>query len=86
MVKSFPALRLRAEGKNSGSIQRTKNKTVFRLFALVPALVENPNIVLIPADDMDRADLGCCGSEIPSIGTIAKQGMQPSRCSPCRKF
>lgn len=56
------------------------------------ALKDQPNIVIIMADDMGYSDLGCFGSEIhtPNIDALARQGVvmtnfyNTGRCCPSR--
>lgn len=45
-----------------------------------PVKISRPNVILILADDMGFADLGCTGSEIqtPNIDALAQGG---GRCS-----
>jgi arylsulfatase A-like enzyme len=57
-----------------------------------PVKTSRPNVILILADDMGFADLGCTGSEIqtPNIDALAKGGAMLSamyncaRCCPTR--
>lgn len=80
--------------------ERTKmSRTVFLLIAcalIVPNqtdAAERPNIVLILADDLGWADLGCYGNtfnETPNIDRLAREGMRFTQfyagpvCSPTR--
>lgn len=56
------------------------------------AEISRPNVILILADDMGFADLGCTGSEIqtPNIDALARGGVMLSamyncaRCCPTR--
>ncbi len=45
---------------------------------LLPAAVSRPNIVVIMADDLGFADLGCYGSEVetPHLDSLARQGLR----------
>ncbi len=57
-----------------------------------PSLEKAPNILLIMADDMGYADIGCYGSEIatPNLDQLAKEGIRfrqfynGARCCPTR--
>ena len=54
--------------------------------------IENPNIIIIMADDMGFSDIGCYGSEIqtPNIDELAQSGVRfkqfynSARCCPTR--
>ncbi|QRR00976.1 arylsulfatase [Dyadobacter sandarakinus] len=70
-------------------------RLAFFLFlpALTPALAQKkPNIIVILADDLGYADLGCYGSEIPTpnLDALAKGGVRftnfynTARCCPTR--
>lgn len=62
------------------------------LTACAPVRADRPNIVLIMADDMGFADLGCYGSEIdtPNLDALAADGVRytnfynTARCCPSR--
>ncbi len=64
----------------------------FLLLALASLRAAPPNVVLIVADDMGYADLGCYGSEIPTphLDALAAGGLRftqfynTARCSPTR--
>jgi arylsulfatase A-like enzyme len=78
----------------------TKNHTLYLVFTFVAALfgpasaAERPNVVLILADDLGWADLGCTGStfyETPRLDRLAAEGMRFTSayaacpvCSPTR--
>jgi arylsulfatase A-like enzyme len=51
---------------------------LFLLFAISAAAASRPNIVLIMADDLGFADLGCYGSEIetPNLDALAANGLR----------
>jgi arylsulfatase A-like enzyme len=60
-------------------------KVVFSLVALLhltsrtlAAEQDQPNIVLVMADDLGWSDIGCYGGEIetPHIGSLAKEGLR----------
>jgi hypothetical protein len=69
--------------KMKGKFVLTKLVTTF-VIVLWPVLLttttagERPNIILIMADDLGFADLGCYGSEIktPSLDTLAANGLR----------
>ena len=48
-----------------------------------PVKISRPNVILILADDMGFADLGCTGSEIqtPNIDALAQGGRCSRRCT-----
>lgn len=53
------------------------------LLALAPVRAnEQPNIIMILADDMGYSDLGCFGSEIPTpnLDALARNGVRLTRC------
>jgi arylsulfatase len=58
----------------------------------IDKLLQRPNIVLLVADDLGYADLGCYGGDIetPNIDNLAMNGIKFSRfhtsplCSPTR--
>lgn len=67
-------------------------KVVVLLLALPVAAADRPNIVIIVADDMGYADIGCYGSEIPTpnLDKLAANGLRftqfynTGRCCPSR--
>ena len=60
-------------------------KRIFLLLAVLCALdlsaAQRPNIVLIMADDLGFADIGCYGSEIrtPNLDALAAKGLRFSQ-------
>jgi arylsulfatase len=64
----------------------------FGVILTASAFAQQPNIVLIMADDMGYTDIGCYGSEIrtPNLDRLAKNGVRftqfynTSRCCPTR--
>ena len=50
-------------------------------FVTTATAQERPNIILIMADDLGFADLGCYGSEIatPNLDTLAENGLRSTQ-------
>ena len=72
---------------DSRSVLREKSrvKHIFLFMAVLCALdvsaAQRPNIVLIMADDLGFADIGCYGSEIrtPNLDALAAKGLRFSQ-------
>lgn len=65
----------------SSNVRKTMKRLIFALAACLTvahAAPDRPNIVLIMADDLGFADLGCYGAEIetPNLDALAKNGLR----------
>jgi arylsulfatase A-like enzyme len=51
---------------------------ILLMLASIAGAADRPNIVLIMADDLGFADLGCCGGEIetPNLDALAENGLR----------